>query len=319
MKIKTILCLFLLTSITAMPYARAMHKPIKKAVSHILNFATKHEQQSNNKLNDEAEKDQEQKRMNFFNDNPDIFKAVMVFHELKKEGIGLPGELKRIIIEHIKHMIADENGKALLDAIQAYNANGDQNTKNRINQLLNEHYINVNIQSEYSRQSMTALHLISSRQWDQDYREEIVRILLEKGANINLQDRFGCTILYHAVLHDLKTIEMLLQKGANPNLQSKEGDTALHLAVKKNKLNIVELLLQRSADPNLQNQNGDTALHIAVETGRSSIVEMLLKKNIDFNLQDNKGETALDIATLFKYTEIIKMLNDAHENQSLNL
>lgn len=86
---------------------------------------------------------------------------------------------------------------------------------------------------------------------------EMINLLLEHGANINLQDEFGQTALFAIVdgcidgmiqsgekieNASIETIKFILSKGADPNLPDKNGLTALGVAEHYNYLPIIKLL-----------------------------------------------------------------------------
>jgi len=62
---------------------------------------------------------------------------------------------------------------------------------------------------------------------------------------------------------DSNVIELLLDRGAEISVQDEDGGTALLMAAECGQKNIVELLLDRGARINAQNENGATALHLA--------------------------------------------------------
>lgn len=69
------------------------------------------------------------------------------------------------------------------------------------------------------------------------------QILLDYGANINLQDYDGYTALMTAALERQEAMAaFLLKKGANPRLKNKRGQTALDIAQKRKAGNISKLL-----------------------------------------------------------------------------
>ena len=51
-------------------------------------------------------------------------------------------------------------------------------------------------------------------------------------------------------------VELLLLKGANPNIQNKFGNSALHIAFKNDNAFIINLLLEYNAEQKLKNING---------------------------------------------------------------
>jgi len=111
--------------------------------------------------------------------------------------------------------------------------------------------------------------------------ESNVRTLLDKGANINKQNRSGWTPLITAVFNKVNSIvEILLTKGADVNLQNNLGQTALMMAVFIKDESIVRLLLANGADVNLKDNKGDTAISIAAKMGNKPMV-MILKEAYD--------------------------------------
>jgi len=69
---------------------------------------------------------------------------------------------------------------------------------------------------------------------------------------------------------------MLIEKGADPNIQDFDGWTALMKAVYKGNVEIVQILINHGADLKLKNIGGHTALYIAEKLNtREEIIAML--------------------------------------------
>ena len=88
-------------------------------------------------------------------------------------------------------------------------------------------------------------------------KESANKIRIIEGANriINKQEfNTGNTLLIYAVENNLKSIvESLLLKGANPNIQNKFGNSALHIAYKNDNYFLINLLIEYHADKELKN------------------------------------------------------------------
>lgn len=83
-------------------------------------------------------------------------------------------------------------------------------------------------------------------------RTEIVKLLLEKQATVNLQDARGRTpLMYAAAMGADEIVTMLLDAGAKPNLQDKDGRTALMEAYTKQEALIAEILKNAGATSSL--------------------------------------------------------------------
>ncbi|XP_068753853.1 E3 ubiquitin-protein ligase MIB2-like [Montipora capricornis] len=103
-------------------------------------------------------------------------------------------------------------------------------------------------------------------------------------------------------------VELLVQMGANVNLQDSEGDTALHYAAFGNQPLTAAALLKGGADGNKRNKNKCSPLHVAVNKGYSEVVKTLLSYSCNANAQDSYGDTVLHDAIAKDFSEIVELL-----------
>lgn len=95
---------------------------------------------------------------------------------------------------------------------------------------------------------------------------------------------------------DMEIIRLLLNEGADPNSTNITGDTPLILAVGGN-IDVLRLLLEYSANINAQNYVGFTALMYAVMSDNPNVVALLLENGADRAITTiGSGKTALDFA-----------------------
>lgn len=77
-------------------------------------------------------------------------------------------------------------------------------------------------------------------------RPDLVRVLLERGADPNAEALAGVTPLYNAIVaDDVEVIEMLVRAGADPN-RLHRGETALDVAIRMEKANAIRVLRENS-------------------------------------------------------------------------
>ncbi|WP_338967567.1 ankyrin repeat domain-containing protein [Spiroplasma endosymbiont of Lonchoptera lutea] len=138
---------------------------------------------------------------------------------------------------------------------------------------------------------------------------DIVKLLLENGANINLQNNNGNNALITAVENGhTDIVKLLLKNGADINHQNKFGITPLITAATYGELDIMKLLLEKGANINHQNKFGITPLITAATYGKLDIVKLLLENGAAINLTDENGNTALITAATYDYEKIVKLL-----------
>ncbi|OBT47075.1 hypothetical protein VE00_03065 [Pseudogymnoascus sp. WSF 3629] len=121
-------------------------------------------------------------------------------------------------------------------------------------------------------------------------------LLLNLGANIDLKDTDGRTLLSYAARNGHEDILMhLLEKGANPN-SNDTGRTSLSYAAENGHDNSLMLLVEKGANLNSNDTEGRTPLSYAAENGREDSLKLLLKNGANANLKDIAGWTPLSYA-----------------------
>uniref|UniRef100_A0A669QUZ6 E3 ubiquitin-protein ligase MIB2 n=1 Tax=Phasianus colchicus TaxID=9054 RepID=A0A669QUZ6_PHACC len=108
----------------------------------------------------------------------------------------------------------------------------------------------------------------------------------------------------------LDVVKILLQAHATVNLRDEEGDTALHYAAFGNQADVARVLIAKGAGADLLNNAKCTALYVAVSQGFTEVVQALCELNCDVNLPDSHGDTPLHYAITADYKVIIEILTE---------
>jgi ankyrin repeat protein len=146
---------------------------------------------------------------------------------------------------------------------------------------------------------------------------EIIRLLLEKGANANarVKDQTltrtiftmqwffedGATPFVRAAQSsDVELMQLLLKHGADPKAATANGDNALTAAggigwvegvtyerSREANLQTIRMLLDLGLDPNHQNIEGRSALMGAAMKGRTEVIELLVARGARVDMRDH--------------------------------
>ena len=154
---------------------------------------------------------------------------------------------------------------------------------------------------------------------------DIVSLLINKGAKLDIYDSDGKTILYIPIEFKYKKmLELLLffnKSSIGKSLvehKDNMGRIPLHYSIMSNNVSFCRILLDSTSDVNLYDVNGDNSLILAVRNQYVDVCRLILEFNPNIDYKNVKtGETALIVATKLKNKELVKMLLKNGANPSL--
>ncbi|MBQ3565300.1 MAG: ankyrin repeat domain-containing protein [Alphaproteobacteria bacterium] len=152
---------------------------------------------------------------------------------------------------------------------------------------------------------------------------EMVRLLLDF-LNINEKGNyeFDCTALYQAIYYgSLDVVRFLMEHGANVNIRDSHGTFPIIKAAERGYIGIIELLLEHGADINSQDGNKQTALHRAAYNGQIDTMSFLLQRGASFDMTNSYGETPLFSASaaLSNSADAVSVLLNYNAESQLNM
>uniref|UniRef100_A0A8C1X6H2 Protein phosphatase 1, regulatory subunit 16A n=1 Tax=Cyprinus carpio TaxID=7962 RepID=A0A8C1X6H2_CYPCA len=95
----------------------------------------------------------------------------------------------------------------------------------------------------------------------------------------------------------LSDLQELVASGADLNVKDEQGATLLHVAAANGYMSVGELLLEHRISPNDRDDDGWTALHAAACWGQIQMVELLVANGANLNAKSELDETPLDVCT----------------------
>eukprot|EP01134_Creolimax_fragrantissima_P004934 CFRG4934T1 len=159
------------------------------------------------------------------------------------------------------------------------------NDLEELQRLLKSEGVDLDV-CDYDRR--TALHF-SAAKGQLDFVEHLVN----SGAHVNVQDRWGNTPLGDAVEngHD-EVASYLRRNGANFNTKELGGiEGRMCAAASAGRLNEIRLMVQEGASVNVCDYDKRTPLHLAASEGYLEIVKFLVSCGAEVNAEDRWGGT----------------------------
>jgi len=173
----------------------------------------------------------------------------------------------------------------------------------------------------------TCLHLAAENE-----SQEVLRLLLMRGADANLRDNLGTTPLHIAAQKaNLVMSDLLLIQGADPNCKDLRGFTALHLLTDRLNFDdhcrqIVNKLQLMGVDFNAKTEEGENCLSLALRNKNIKMLKCLLEICPDVLSTNFQGKTVLHTAAEMGFTQVLDILTlnqltamDLHDEEMSSL
>jgi ankyrin repeat protein len=184
-----------------------------------------------------------------------------------------------------------------------------------------EQEANVNSTTQWSNFQVTPLGIACGENDQLDGKLEIVQYLIEQGADVNqatgyfLYSRTSPLHLACQYNHQ-QIVKILMENGAQVNVQCDGGFTPLHKLCLVGKCpELVEYLVQHGADMNITTwgaDRGKTPLYVACENGYTEVVQKLIDYKANVNEKQawciSEYKSPLRIACEMGHVAVVKLL-----------
>ena len=156
--------------------------------------------------------------------------------------------------------------------------------------------------------------------WGSDLRTRFVKTFIDHGGLVDMDQTISGSVLMHAIDTGcpLEIIELICDPGAALDLMSTTGQTILTMVVlypRDAMVEILQLLLKHGANPNAMNVCSllPTTLLTAMITGRRpAIISALLARGADPDLGTYRGLTARELAKEHGMLDLLPRLDTAN-------
>lgn len=150
----------------------------------------------------------------------------------------------------------------------------------------------------------------------------IVKLLLEEGADPSSADENGRTCLHYSVMiESVENTRLLVVAGAQLEARNLYDETPLLTAVwhiTSNSRDIVKLLLEHGANADARFTTGESCIHKAVAQSDTLKLRILLERGANVEARDSKGDSVLHYAAarlMDENGDILTSLLAKHKDQ----
>ena len=134
---------------------------------------------------------------------------------------------------------------------------------------------------------------------------EATKLLLEFGADPNARIYYGSTALMLAAQRSTELVRVLLEKGAYLEIRHPDGKRALEEAINYGQADSIELMIQKGVKLDSTDERGNTSLHYAAYScisgnrfvslnACSFVVEQLIRAGASMKIRNGEGKLPVD-------------------------
>ena len=138
-----------------------------------------------------------------------------------------------------------------------------------------------------------------------------VKLLIEKGINLNVSDETGLNALMSASHRGhVEILKLLLDAGVSIDAKDSLGYTALMFSCNSGKLSCASYIIDNGANVNEVDNDGSTPIMFCTQHGYNDVVQLLLEKGADPTIKGTHGLSAISFAQQNGLNETLKILQE---------
>ena len=145
---------------------------------------------------------------------------------------------------------------------------------------------------------------------------EILKIVIDAGCNLDLQNGKGQTALHLAAANEMEEfVRLLCQAGADPDVQDKEHQSPIHLATACGYQRIMDILSEKfKATIMSRTKDGSTLMHLASSAYNAQAALNFIRKGIPIHMPNKEGAKCIHIASIRGHVDVVKAIVAKGEN-----
>lgn len=183
--------------------------------------------------------------------------------------------------------------------------------KKRFNYLINKLKLKINKKNDFKDLNLNLKSILDKENISEKDLKKSLKLILA-GADVNLKNKFGNSLLITSILNNDREIsEILLSLNSDIDLLNNNGENSLIASVKSKNNDIFKSIFLNSSNFEVKNVYGHNVLHTAILYNKEFIVKKLLKENkIDVNSITDNGSSSLILAYYLENKDLVNLLID---------
>ncbi|WP_339698825.1 ankyrin repeat domain-containing protein [uncultured Roseivirga sp.] len=144
---------------------------------------------------------------------------------------------------------------------------------------------------------------------EQADKNSIETILQNHGIDAYDEDK-RTALIWASFFGQVNIVKWLIEGGANPNFQDRIGYTGLHFCAQEQNTEVAKLLLEKGADPNVMDQHGNSPLWTALFNAKGNFenIKALRSHGADPSLKNIHDRSPNDMAKSIYEKEIDELI-----------
>lgn len=145
----------------------------------------------------------------------------------------------------------------------------------------------------------------------------LAKIFLKHGANPNLKNKDfleSTSLMQCTNVNSVDMVILLLDNGADVNIQDNHGDSAIHWSAYYGQVEITRLFMEHGANPNLISWHSDGVMIVALKEWKEDIVDLLLEYNVSMNIVLIKDKPTIEAVSSGSFKNVISLKKNLNAN-----